>query len=368
MSKNPIYIFSPPFRESSAGIRVLHKLAIELGNHGHKVFLYWLPNKKINFKIGNLKKIKPLTHQIIDIYNKKKLSPIVIYPEIFRSSYFSGGVKVKYILSFNKYCEERDENIITFSKNILSKLKKREKKKCLSVFSLLDLNKSFCIRYDQIKKKRRDLITFYASKFEENYNQKIPKSFSKYIRITRDKITSQSKFEIRKLFLRSKVFYCFEESALAHEAIMCGCPVVFIESKNFKRPTVLSQELGPEMFYYEKIENIKKKSYQVKEINLNKKKIYQFSQKIKKLENLKKVDLNKFFKNISEELKNRKFKKFYINVKQVNLNSSIDNEMCNCFKIFSILTYYYNIILFYGFRVTLIKFLRRLLFLRFKNL
>ncbi len=39
--------------------------------------------------------------------------------------------------------------------------------------------------------------------------------------------------EIADIFTRSKLFYCYENSALALEAGLCNCPTVFIKNKNF---------------------------------------------------------------------------------------------------------------------------------------
>ena len=61
--------------------------------------------------------------------------------------------------------------------------------------------------------------------------------------ITRDQINSQTPEQIREFFQTSEFFYCYEDSALALEAILCGCPVVFVPNEHFHE-TLGGKELG----------------------------------------------------------------------------------------------------------------------------
>jgi hypothetical protein len=50
--------------------------------------------------------------------------------------------------------------------------------------------------------------------------------------------------QIREIFRNANEFYCFEDTALALEAQLCGCPVVFTPSEILRPPLLTSIELG----------------------------------------------------------------------------------------------------------------------------
>jgi hypothetical protein len=56
--------------------------------------------------------------------------------------------------------------------------------------------------------------------------------------------------QIADLFRKSEVFYSYEDTSLATEAILCGCPVVFIKNEFFKQGALASFELGLEGCVY----------------------------------------------------------------------------------------------------------------------
>lgn len=74
---------------------------------------------------------------------------------------------------------------------------------------------------------------FYAAKYKYHFSEKTFPITEGMVEITRDQFDSQNPEEIRSLFWTSEFFYCYEDSSLAVEAILCGCPVVFVPNKHF---------------------------------------------------------------------------------------------------------------------------------------
>ena len=367
MSKVPFYIFSPPFRETSAGIRVLHKLADELKKKKQDVYLYWLPNKdrKIN-EIVNFN-LPFLDQNVINKYNRKKINPIIIFPEVFDENIFIGGIKIKYLLSYKKLNKKNNSYLLAFSKNIFLNLTKNQKKKCISILPLLDIKNNFFLNYKKIKKKR-NLITYYSQKFEQNYGQKIPSSFKNFIRITNSSYNSLNLYQIKKLFLSSKVFFCFEESALAHEAMMCGCKVVFIKSDYFKKETILSKELGSKLFKYEDISMATNKKFISKSKTFSKNVYSKFMYNLKKLNKLDQKKLHKFILDIKKLSINKKFVPFMLHLIVSQIKSIFINKKLREIKLLLYFDYILNTIYFFGVKNFIYRIYKRLLYLRFKNI
>lgn len=356
MFNSPFYIFTPPYRTTSAGIKVLYYLAHKISLLGCQVFIHTFPKKYNDISEKPDFAVPDLNQSTIDYYNYKKLNPVVIYPEVFASENFSSKIKIKFFLSENNLFLKKGEYAISYSKKIFSRFKKNQKKKCLEILPLLVLNDIFSkkINYNN----RRNLICYYAAKYEENYKLEVPAYFKNFIKISRDKISSQSISEIRNIFINSKVFYCFEESHLALEAILSGCPVVFVKSKILDNQTLLGYELEEKGYFFSDedeiikndkifIEKIKKAKNEIKDIydiiyNLN-------------IKNQKK--LIKFVSRVDKIARNKNFQKF-----KLNINKNLFE------KFFLRLLYIYNIFLFYRFKLVVKKTLNRVLSQRFKNL
>lgn len=74
---------------------------------------------------------------------------------------------------------------------------------------------------------------FYASKYCQFGGALLPATTDS-TEITRFLPDSPSQQEIADLFRRSTLFYTYENTALALEAVMCGCPAVFLPNPHLK--------------------------------------------------------------------------------------------------------------------------------------
>jgi hypothetical protein len=77
---------------------------------------------------------------------------------------------------------------------------------------------------------------FYASKYRNFHKGKLFHETAESVEITRDLPDSPSPKEIAALFRRSELFYCYENSALIIEALLCECPVVMLPNPFLDRP------------------------------------------------------------------------------------------------------------------------------------
>lgn len=77
---------------------------------------------------------------------------------------------------------------------------------------------------------------YYAAKYKSVFGGRVFGLPDGSIEITRDLPGSQRPDEIARLFQTSKYFYCFEDSALILEAILCGCPVIMMKNRYFTNP------------------------------------------------------------------------------------------------------------------------------------
>jgi hypothetical protein len=95
--KKSYLIYSPPYDHSSAGIKVLHRLAVELQKRGENVF--------INTVIQNKKwPIVPYFDKV-DIEKKEPIlqNAIAIYPDIIHDNNFNAKTVVRWMLNIPEY-------------------------------------------------------------------------------------------------------------------------------------------------------------------------------------------------------------------------------------------------------------------------
>jgi hypothetical protein len=86
-------------------------------------------------------------------------------------------------------------------------------------------------------------VVFYAAKYRQAHGQEPFGMPEDAIEITRDVPGSQSPREIARLLQTCETFYCFENTAMAIEAVLCGTPAVFMPNDYLEKPIALD-ELG----------------------------------------------------------------------------------------------------------------------------
>ena len=243
--KNPYYIVAPRYARTSAGVRVLYKLCDQINKAGGSAFIFLWPRSNYNVACSPMDVAPFLTKKIAQYHYENKLTPIVIYPEVFNITRFNPPIGVRYILNYNELLFknrplDEDDYLLTYSKNLAIQIQNKTSKPNSTIF--LPVSDPAFFRPPEENSIRSGAI-FYAGKYKYHFGGTTFPITDGLPEITRDQPNSQSPEEIRKLFQTKELFYCYEDSALALEAMLCGCPVVFLPNKFFTE-TLANKELA----------------------------------------------------------------------------------------------------------------------------
>lgn len=230
---NPYYIVAPRYIRTSAGVRVLYKLCDMLNKSGLSSFIYLRPSLTQQLSSSPMDIAPFLTESVRDYHFANKLTPIVIYPETVKISKFCADFRIRYVLNYDNLLFENesindDDYVLSYSKNISDRLGISKPN------STLFLPVSDPVFFRPLKNIRKLGGVFYAGKYKYHFSGKTYPITDEMLEITRDQPDSQTPEQIRELFQKSEFFYCYEDSALALEAILCGCPVVFLPNDHFQ--------------------------------------------------------------------------------------------------------------------------------------
>ena len=230
--RNPYYIVAPRYLRTSAGVRVLYKLCDLINKSGGSAFVYLRPHLNYQLSSSPMDVTPFLTKKIRDYHYSNQLTPIVVYPETLKIRKFNACFSVRYVLNYDNLLFENDsmnddDYVLAYSENISNKIK--IDKPTGKIF----LPISDQIFYCPPKVESRSGGVYYAGKYKYHFGGKTFALTDGMPEITRDKLYSETPEQIRELFQKAEFFYCYEDSALALEAILCGCPVVFVPNEHF---------------------------------------------------------------------------------------------------------------------------------------
>lgn len=238
---SPYYIVAPHYIRTSAGIRVLHLLCHSLNRRGQAAYIILIgePNHGGSFCLDLSTPV--LTLDALMEHYRRGLAPVMVYPETISGNPFRSPCVVRYILNFpgllggeKDYSSE--ELCFSYSK-ILAKATRSPE----NVLYLPPIDtRTF---HPPASEQKRSGSCFYAGKYKAIHKGKLFDVTRQSVEITRDLPTSQTPQEIAELFRRSEVFYTYENTALATEAVLCGCPAVFLPNP-YLTHIIAEEELG----------------------------------------------------------------------------------------------------------------------------
>lgn len=224
--RHPYYIVAPKYVRSSAGIKVLHLLCHALNQLGEQAYLVIHP-----YVFDVAKATHPYLHTpLLDAARMRShledgLCPITVYPETLAGNPFRAPLVVRYLLNFPGLLggdpQHPDTELLwAYSESISARVP--------GTRGSLFIPASDLAVFKPTPEQPRSGSCFYASKYRHVHGGELLPVTRNSIEITRDRPDSQTPEEIADLFRRSEVFYCYENSALAIEALLCECPVVFL--------------------------------------------------------------------------------------------------------------------------------------------
>ncbi len=238
--RHPYYIVTARYVRTSAGIKALHLLCHALNGIGERAYIITYPSYPPEFSV-NPKLVTPLlTYGVVRSDFDRRLCPITVYPEIVQGNSFGAPFVVRYVLNFPgllggdaEYPET--ELCVGYSESITKAVPRARATLFIPASDPLIFTPYPCVR--------REGTCFYAGKFKYFHGGKLLDITKDSTEITRHRSDSQTAEQIAEIFRRSELFYCYENSALAIEAVLCGCPVVFLPNKYFDQ-VIAVQELG----------------------------------------------------------------------------------------------------------------------------
>lgn len=242
--KAPYYIVAPAYSRFSAGIKALHKLCHLINLSGHNAYLIIHGSYPFEWRIDvtNPDLLTPLlTQHIANTHFKRGISPIFIYPDIINGNPYNAQSIVRYLLNYmgllgGENCFEANELIFSYTQDIANKT---GVPKNVLFIPISDPE----IFYPPLEDAERKGSCFYAHKYKTIHNAKLLNITDNSVEITSDEFGALSQNEIAELFRRSEIFYTYENTSLALDAGLCGCPTVFLPNPYLTNFLTL-EELG----------------------------------------------------------------------------------------------------------------------------
>lgn len=255
---HPFFIVAPAYTRASAGITVLHLLCHYLNLLGESAFIVRYPPQwsairslpsyctlveQTEFPGGMLAPI--LTRNALEFYHEKRLTPIVIYPEVYDNplkAHFFG----RYILNFpgkiaSKY-NEHENFSFAYTKTLAdaSTAEYPDRPPTADVLFVPTCDLEFW--NTKGASAQRSGTCYYCAKLRDVHGERPENVPEGSIEILRD--SSMSREHIRELFWNSEAFYCYEDTALIIEATLCGCPTVHVPNRHYSGSTLAQNEFG----------------------------------------------------------------------------------------------------------------------------
>jgi hypothetical protein len=244
--RHPYYIVAPPYVRTSAGVRVMHLLCHSLNRCGQTAYVMLYPSvpwRKDQVAPDLMTPI--LTPHVVRSHFRRGLTPIMVYPELFSGNPFGSPCVVRYVLNFpgllggdKVYAPE--ELCFSYSRVLAAATRSPDN------VLFLPATDTRIFRPAPAGQKRQGSC-FYADKYKIAHKGELFDVTRDSVEITRNLRNSPSPQEVASLFHRSELFYAYENTALATEAVLCGCPAVFLPNPHLTE-IIAIKELGPEGF------------------------------------------------------------------------------------------------------------------------
>lgn len=229
----------PRYTNTSAGIRCLHLLCHWLNRTGERAFAA-ISHVGGGVAPTNIDLQTPLlTQAVIDYHFELGLNPIIVYPEVISGNPLEAECVVRWVLNFPGLlggdADYPDtEMVIAFSKVLALAIGPATPVLHLPVLNEEVFNPGRC--------RPRSGAAFYAAKYQDFHNGTVFGVPEHAIEITRDRPDSQTPEEIAEILRSVELLYVFENTALATEAVLCGCPAVFMPNPWLDQPIALQEQ------------------------------------------------------------------------------------------------------------------------------
>lgn len=217
----PYYIFAPPYRTSSAGIRVMHMLCDALNRSGQEAY--------VATAVVNPALMTPcLTGDVRALHKSHNIEPIVVYPEVVHGNPLKARIVVRYLLNAPGFIggdEEyaADEVLFAFTKGLLLPGMSED-----NVLFLQPVDLSIFKPHENPAKRQSGKVCYYQGRKGRGVDKSLLPSDA--IEITGSYPATWP--ELAEIFQTCEFFYSSSTSALSAEAAVCGCIGVVIPGES----------------------------------------------------------------------------------------------------------------------------------------
>lgn len=219
--QRPYYVMAPDYLRQSAGTRAMHLLCHLLNRSGEEAYIV--------ARVTDPGLHTPLLTPEIEIRHKQAgARPIAIYPEIVFGNPLGASSVARFILNHPGLINgpktfPESELLFFYNQEYATSLPERQPQ--LLQIPLIDTG--LFNNHENSADRNRAGILIYPGRYLEAAKLH-PELFRRGTVITSEWPSTHP--ALSSLLRSSEYLYCFSNSAIAQESVLCGCPVVFMES------------------------------------------------------------------------------------------------------------------------------------------
>jgi hypothetical protein len=245
--RHPYYIVAPRYISTSAGILVLYRMCHMLNVAGEDAYIVLDHGASVDMRSPPGLHAPLLTTQMAEFHRQQGRAPIVIYSETATVD-LGTGLVVRYMMNFvglltgPKTLPPADY-VVAYSSRLAEAAPRCDQ--------ILYLPMSDPDYWSPDPAAKRTHKCVYLGKYVDFHGGTIDKSITDgAVIITRDKPDSQTREELRQLLRTATCLYVFENTAVATEAALVGCPIICIANPHFN-DLLSGGEIGSDGFTFD---------------------------------------------------------------------------------------------------------------------
>lgn len=214
----PYYVYAPSFTNESGGIRAMHQLCHALNLMGEEAYV-------TTSTVSERLRTPTLTNQLVAIHNAQKRKPIVIYPEVINDNPFKAEYVVRYLLNIPGFLNNGQlawgatDLIYAHGTDVIPP----RMEAALLQLPLVDTHIYNTVGVDD-SQRVGNLV--FINRFLTRGGQFSP--VTEGCTEISFRVGRRSPEQLAQLYRSAKLLYSYEASTACYEALLCGCPVVYL--------------------------------------------------------------------------------------------------------------------------------------------
>ncbi|WP_150430535.1 glycosyltransferase [Dechloromonas sp. CZR5] len=217
----PYYLYAPPYTECSGGTRAIHYLCHALNLIGEEAYV-------TTDTVSNDLRTPFLSDEVRERHQASGIEPIVVYPEIIPDNPLAAHRVVRYLLNtpgvVNGQTPDWDDDdlIFSFGAEILPAGMKAE-------IMEVPLINARIYNLEGTDDRQRSGALVFINRYLDRGGILSPVT-AQALEISY-RVPARSPEELAALYKRASVLYTYEPSTACFEALLCGCPVVYLQNE-----------------------------------------------------------------------------------------------------------------------------------------